>query len=125
MTDQPAATAAFVASWLGSAIMALFGVELLAVVWGFAGALFSLRLTPPEGRLDDGLSIVASTIAAAALAGVAAGAIGGGKKELIAAAFLCGAGAKPIISDVIAAIRKRIASAGGSSGPMNRREGDQ
>jgi outer membrane lipoprotein SlyB len=101
------------ASWLTSAVMAYAGVELLAVVWGFAGALFSLRLTPPERRVDALISVLVSTLAAAALAGFAAGKLGGGKNELIAAAFLCGAGAKPIISDVIGAIRKRINSMGG------------
>lgn len=108
MTDQALPTATLLASWLSAATMALLGVEYVALLWGFFGALFSLRLTPPETRVAAAVTILLSTLAGAALAGVIAAKIGGGKNEQIAAAFIVGAGAKLIVSALLEGVANRL-----------------
>lgn len=113
MTDPAATGAVAVGAWLSAAVLALLGVEYVALVWGIGGAVFALTLTKPESRAAAIWSVVTSALAGAALAGLLAGLAGGGKSAVIAIAFITAAGAKPIVSRGIAAVEALFQKLGG------------
>ncbi len=113
MTDPAASGAVAIGAWLSAAVMALLGIEYVALIWGIGGAVFSLTITKPESRKSAMASVFTSALAGAALASLLAGMAGGGKPTLIAIAFICAAGAKPIVSRGITAVENLIARLGG------------
>lgn len=113
MNDSTAASAVQATfAGISSVTMALFGLQYLALLWAFIGAIAILVFTVPENKGRTLVTIAFSGLIGAAAGTAAARFIGGAEAAQHAACLLFGAGAKPILSTAIEALQARIRRAG-------------
>jgi len=116
MSDPAVHVAAAYATSASAISLAIIGVDYYAIVWGLLGALSMLALTAPVTRTRAVLTVMASTACAAAMSHFLVGLIAEDKESrsaIIAVAFVLGAGAQPVLLEVIEAIVTRIRAWGG------------
>lgn len=116
MTDPTANAAAAYAASVSAISLAIIGVDYYAIVWGLLGALSMLALTAPVTRTRAVFTVMASTACAAAMSHFLVGLVAedeGSRSAVIAVAFVLGAGAQPLLLEMVESIVMRIRTWGG------------